>query len=132
MFREPATRRRKLVAIAILFALGAYFSAYSGAGGDTARASTQAASRSDSAGMIAQNLMKFDTLDFVSFNPQHLDRFKESHAEDITVTFPHGHETHGLAPHIEDMKVQTADSWPCQRVSDSLSAQSNASFACPG
>lgn len=58
----------------------------------------------DSAGAIAANLMKFDTLDFVAFSHQQFDRFKESHADDITVTWPDGHETHGLPKHLEDMK----------------------------
>jgi hypothetical protein len=65
----------------------------------------QGTSGGDSAGMIARNLTKFDTLDFVVFSHQQFDRFKESHADDITVTWPDGHETHGLAKHIEDMKA---------------------------
>lgn len=64
-----------------------------------------AAAMNDSSKMIAQNLMKFDTLDYTVFSHQQWDRLKESHAEDITVTFPDGHETHGLAKHIEDLKA---------------------------
>ena len=56
------------------------------------------------AATCAQRLATFDTLDFVAFSGQKWDRFKESHADDITVTWPDGHETHGLAPHIEDLK----------------------------
>jgi predicted ester cyclase len=59
----------------------------------------------DSARMIAQNLMKFDTLDFDVFSNQKWDRLKESHAQDITVSWPDGHDTHGLAKHIEDLKA---------------------------
>ena len=72
---------------------------------DTAQPSQQRANLGDSASMIARNLMKFDTLDYVAFSHQQFDRFKESHAEDITVTFPDGHETHGLAKHLEDMRA---------------------------
>lgn len=59
----------------------------------------------DSAGNIAMHLMKFDTLDFVAFSVEHLDRFAESHDPNITVTFPDGHETHGLPKHLEDMRA---------------------------
>ena len=58
----------------------------------------------DSARMIAQNLMKFDTLDFDVFSNQKWDRLKESHAPDITVSWPDGHDTHGIEKHIEDLK----------------------------
>jgi hypothetical protein len=83
--------------------------ACSGAGtskaGETAQASQSAAGAGDSAQMIARNLMTFDTLDLVIFSHQLFDRFKESHAADITVTWPDGHDTHGLDKHIEDMKA---------------------------
>ena len=59
----------------------------------------------DSAKMIAQNLIKFDTLDFEVFSNQKWDRLKESHAQDIIVTWPDGHDTHGLPKHIEDLKA---------------------------
>lgn len=50
-------------------------------------------------------LTTFDTLDFTIFSGQKWDRFAESHASDITVTWPDGHETHGLGPHIDDLKA---------------------------
>ena len=59
----------------------------------------------DSASMIAQNLMKFDTLDFDVFSNQKWDRLKESHAQDIIVSWPDGHDTHGIDKHIEDLKA---------------------------
>src|SRR5436190_6876486 len=59
----------------------------------------------DSAKMIAQHLMKFDTLDFDVFSNQKWDRLKESHARDIIVSWPDGHDTHGLDKHIEDLKA---------------------------
>ena len=90
--------------IAVTAALGCSKTG-SSAAGDTAQPSGAAASVGDSAGMIARNLMKFDTLDYVAFSKQQFDRFKESHAEDITVTFPDGHETHGLTKHLEDMRA---------------------------
>jgi hypothetical protein len=67
--------------------------------------SAQATALGDSATNIARNLMKFDTLDYVAFSHQQFDRFKESHAEDIIVTWPDGHETNGLAKHLEDMRA---------------------------
>ena len=59
----------------------------------------------DSARMIAQNLMKFDTLDFDVFSNQNWDRLKESQAQDIIVSWPDGHDTRGIDKHIEDMKA---------------------------
>ena len=83
--------------------------ACSGAGragaGDTAQASQAGASLSDSAKMVAQNLGKFDTLDFDVFSNQRWDRLKESHASDIIVSWPDGHDTHGIEKHIEDLKA---------------------------
>jgi predicted ester cyclase len=64
----------------------------------------QARALGDSASMIAQNLTKFDTLDFDVFSNQKWDRLKESHAQDIVVSWPDGHDTHGLDKHIEDLK----------------------------
>ena len=56
------------------------------------------------ADQCAARLATFDTLDFVAFTGQRWDRFHESHSDSITVTWPDGHETHGLARHIEDLK----------------------------
>lgn len=61
--------------------------------------------QTDSAQWIARNLAKFDTLDYDVFSHQQWDRFKESHAQDIVVTWPDGHETRGLDKHIEDLKA---------------------------
>ena len=90
-----------LIVAAAMACTGAVSSGAASSGG---AAGTQA-SLGDSAKMIAQNLMKFDTLDLVIFSHQQFDRFKESHAEDIIVTWPDGHETKGLARHLEDMKA---------------------------
>lgn len=50
-------------------------------------------------------LATFDTLDYDVFSNQKWDRLSESHASDITVTWPDGHETHGIQRHIEDLKA---------------------------
>jgi len=49
-------------------------------------------------------LRTFDTLDFEVFSNQQWDRLAESHAKDIVVTWPDGHETNGISRHIEDLK----------------------------
>lgn len=54
---------------------------------------------------VEKNLKNFDTLDFDVFSNQKWDRLKESHSEDIVVTWPDGHETKGLAKHTEDLKA---------------------------
>jgi predicted ester cyclase len=73
--------------------------------GESAGSSQQSAALNDSASKIAEHLMKFDTLDFDVFSNQKWDRLKESHAADVTVTWPDGHETHGIDRHIEDLKA---------------------------
>jgi predicted ester cyclase len=72
---------------------------------DTGLAAAPSQTLGDSAKMIAQNLMKFDTLDFDVFSNQKWDRLKESHAQDIIVSWPDGHDTHGIDKHIEDLKA---------------------------
>jgi hypothetical protein len=54
---------------------------------------------------VEKRLQKFDTLDFEVFSNQKWDRMHESHAPDIVVTWPDGHETKGLGRHIEDLKA---------------------------
>jgi SnoaL-like polyketide cyclase len=54
---------------------------------------------------VEHHLKVFDNLDFDVFSNQKWDRLKESHAEDIVVTWPDGHETKGIAKHIEDLKA---------------------------
>lgn len=54
---------------------------------------------------VEKNLKVFDTLDFDVFSNQKWDRLKESHAVDIVVTWPDGHETKGIEKHIEDLKA---------------------------
>src|SRR5216117_3385419 len=54
---------------------------------------------------VEKNLKVFDTLDFDVFSNQKWDRLHESHAKDIVVTWPDGHETKGIDKHIEDLKA---------------------------
>ncbi len=46
----------------------------------------------------------FDELDYEVFTNQEWVRFHESHADNIVVTWPDGHETYGLDQHINDLK----------------------------
>ena len=54
---------------------------------------------------VEKHLKTLDTLDFEVFSNQKWDRLHESHSEDIVVTWPDGHETKGIARHIEDLKA---------------------------
>ena len=54
---------------------------------------------------MEKNLKVFDTLDFDVFSNQKWERLGESHAKDIVVTWPDGHETKGIEKHIEDLKA---------------------------
>jgi hypothetical protein len=54
---------------------------------------------------VEKNLKVFDTLDFDVFSNQKWDRLSESHSKNIVVTWPDGHETHGIEKHIEDLKA---------------------------
>ena len=54
---------------------------------------------------VEKNLKIFDALDFDVFSNQKWDRLGESHAKDIAVTWPDGHETKGIEKHIEDLKA---------------------------
>jgi hypothetical protein len=51
------------------------------------------------------HIATFDTLDFDVFTNQKWDRLKESHAKDIIVHWPDGHQTKGIEKHIEDLKA---------------------------
>ena len=54
---------------------------------------------------VEKSLKKFDTLDFDVFSNQEWDRLGDSHANDIVVTWPDGHETKGIERHIADLKA---------------------------
>jgi hypothetical protein len=53
---------------------------------------------------VAEHLRMFDELDFDVYSNQKWDRLSETHADDILVTYPDGHETRGLKSHIEELK----------------------------
>lgn len=55
-------------------------------------------------GEPAKNIQTFDTLDFDVFSNQKWDRLHESHADNIVVSWPDGHDTNGIQRHIEDLK----------------------------
>src|SRR3989442_1141564 len=55
-------------------------------------------------GEPAKHIQTFDALDFDVFSNQKWDRLSESHADDIIVSWPDGHDTRGLQRHIEDLK----------------------------
>jgi len=57
---------------------------------------------------VEKNLKVFDTLDFDVFSNQKWDRLHESHAKDIVVTWPDGHETRGIDKHMDDLKAMFA------------------------
>lgn len=54
---------------------------------------------------VERHLATFDLLDFDVFSNQRWERLHESHAKDIVVTWPDGHETKGIDTHIEDLKA---------------------------
>jgi hypothetical protein len=54
---------------------------------------------------VERNLHVFDVLDFDVFTNQKWDRLHESHAKDIVVTWPDGHETKGIEKHTDDLKA---------------------------
>jgi predicted ester cyclase len=54
---------------------------------------------------VEAHLKTFDELDFEVFSNQQWDRLSESHAHDIVVTWPDGHQTKGIEKHIEDLKA---------------------------
>src|SRR5213596_3181147 len=54
---------------------------------------------------VEKHLKTFDVLDFDVFSNQKWNRLGESHAKDIVVTWPDGHETKGIEKHIEDLKA---------------------------
>ena len=78
----------------------------SAAGAETASpAYTPPPAAQKQAPAVEKHLKVFDVLDFDVFSNQKWDRLGESHAKDIVVTWPDGHETHGMDKHIEDLKA---------------------------
>jgi predicted ester cyclase len=54
--------------------------------------------------MEKQNLENFDDLDFNVYSGQKWDLLGKSHSKDITVHYPDGRITKGLAAHLEELK----------------------------
>ncbi|MHB0994709.1 MAG: hypothetical protein B7Y23_10040 [Sulfurovum sp. 16-42-52] len=50
------------------------------------------------------NIENFDELDFEVFSHQDWVNFHKSHADNIVVSWPDGHETYGIDRHIADLK----------------------------
>jgi SnoaL-like polyketide cyclase len=55
--------------------------------------------------LATQHIAQFDNMDFDVFTNQKWDRLKESHAKDIVVHWPDGHQTKGIEKHTEDLKA---------------------------
>ena len=69
------------------------------------RPMTPAPAHEPQAPAVENNLKAFDTLDFDVFSNQKWSRLGETHAQDIVVTWPDGHETKGIERHIDDLKA---------------------------
>jgi predicted ester cyclase len=59
----------------------------------------------DERATVKKNLETFDELDYVVFSNQEWTRLHESHAKDVKVNWPDGHQTQGIERHIEDLKA---------------------------
>jgi hypothetical protein len=68
-------------------------------------AAPHAKQRSNDQQPVAKNIATFDDLDFNVFTNQKWDQLNKSHAKDIVVHWPDGHQTKGLEKHIEDLKA---------------------------
>jgi hypothetical protein len=55
--------------------------------------------------IASEHIANFDNLDFDVFTNQKWDRLQESHSKDVVVHWPDGHQTKGIAKHIEDLKA---------------------------
>jgi hypothetical protein len=53
-----------------------------------------------------EHLRIFEELDFEAYSKQNWNKFSESHADDILVTYPDGHQTKGLKEHVDELKPQ--------------------------
>jgi len=62
---------------------------------------------------VAEHLKIFEVLDFDVYSNQKWDRLSESHAEDILVTYPDGHQSKGIKAHIEELRWLVAAERPC-------------------
>ena len=58
--------------------------------------------------IVAANIATFEDLDFNVFSKQKWDQLSKSHAPDIIVHWPDGHETNGIDRHLDDLKTMIA------------------------
>jgi len=69
-----------------------------------AEALNELAERQAEDARIAANLETFRRLDLDVFSNNQIERFDESHAQDVVVYYPDGRVTQGLDQHIEDVR----------------------------
>jgi len=69
-----------------------------------AEALTELARRQAEDARIARNLETFRELDLEIFSNAEIERFDESHTDDVVVYYPDGRVTKGIDVHIEDVK----------------------------
>ena len=98
-------RTMTLIQTSLAALLTAGFAARASAETPAENPKTPAPAPEKQAPSVEKNLKVFDTLDFEVFTNQKWDRLPESHAKDIVVTWPDGHETAGIEKHIEDLKA---------------------------
>jgi len=77
----------------------------------------------------AKNLETFDTLDYVVFSNQEWIRLHESHALDVKVNWPDGHQTSGLDKHIQDLKAMFVYA-PDTKIKVHISKFGSGDFTC--
>lgn len=106
-----ASRRRTVASLLVLTCLFLFAAlscapdSKSGSDAATSQLQTELRQHTDEKAQVAAHLARFDELDFDVFSNQKWDRLSESHADDIVVTWPDGHQTNGIAKHIEDLKA---------------------------
>jgi hypothetical protein len=66
---------------------------------------TELKNLTDERAMVATYLTRFDSLDFDVFSHEKWDLLNVSHGDNIVVHWPDGHQTDGIARHIEDLKA---------------------------
>jgi hypothetical protein len=104
MFHRPM-QRVALVTVALIAALALPSSAFAQNQAVVLKPKYPPPAAEKQAPAVERNLKVFDVLDFDVFSNQKWDRLGESHAKDIVVTWPDGHETRGIETHIEDLKA---------------------------
>ncbi|HEV2749974.1 MAG TPA: ester cyclase [Gemmatimonadales bacterium] len=99
----PPRLLRFIAAVAVTSVLGG--AATAGAQSPAEHPMTPPPPHEPQAAPVESHLKTFDVLDFDVFSNQKWDRLHESHADDVVVTWPDGHETKGIERHIADLKA---------------------------